>query len=128
MEDKYDDALDEQLDDFGTDDELTEDDLARIEHTDDAVIVTLVAPITFKPSKLDGERTLEVLTLPRSVKGKHLMAMDKAAGEMGKTLALLAALARIPMHAAQELDGRDVNVAMQAITPFLPRPRRTGKR
>lgn len=107
---------------------LTEEDLARVEHTADAVIITLVEPLTFTASKLDGERTLEALTLPRSVKGKHLMAMDKAEGEMGKTLALVAALARIPMHAARELDGRDFDLVMHAILPFLPKLRGTGRR
>lgn len=107
---------------------LTDDDLARITDDETTVTLRLVEPITFKASKLEGERTIEELVIPKGVKGKHLVAMDKAEGEMGKTLALIAALARIPVHAARELDGRDVDLALYAILPFLPKLRGTGKR
>ncbi|CAP44771.1 hypothetical protein [Bordetella petrii] len=106
---------------------LTEEEAARVEYTDDAVAVTLLEPLTFKASKLDDERTIERLVLPKKIKGKHLQAMDKAAGEMGKTLALLATLARIPVAAAGELDARDIDVAMKAVTPFLPKLPATGR-
>lgn len=99
----------------------------RIEHTEDAIIVHLREPLTYTGSKLEGERTLEALTLPRGVKGKHMVAMDKAEGEMGKTLALIAKLAGIPPHAARELDGRDVDLVTQPILPFLPKLQQTGQ-
>jgi hypothetical protein len=108
------------------DDAAADEDMARVEYTDDAVIVTLLDPLTFKRSKLDEEKTLEALTLPRKIKGKHLKAMDKAPGEMGKTLALIASLANIPASAADDLDGRDVDLILQAMTPFLPKLRGTG--
>lgn len=108
------------------DEAATEDDMTRVEYTDDAVIVTLLEPLVFKRSKLDDEQTLEALRLPRRVKGKHLKAMDKAAGEMGKTLALIASLASIPASAADDLDGRDVDLILQAMMPFLPKLRGTG--
>ncbi|MEX2334729.1 MAG: phage tail assembly protein [Pseudohongiella sp.] len=100
----------------------------RVEHTPDAVIITLLEPLTFKRSKMDDEETLEALTLPRQVKGKHLKAMDQADGEIGKSMALLAKLARVPVHVLDELDSRDFELAMEAMEPFLPERRKTGTR
>lgn len=108
--------------------DLTDEELARIEDTGDGIRVTLSEPLTFTASKLDGERTLEALTLPKKVKGKHLKAMDKAEGEMGKSIALLAKLGGIPPHACDEMDGRDIVLCLEAVRPFLPRPPRTGRR
>lgn len=96
------------------------DNSARIEHTDDSVIVMLHEPLSYTTSKLDGERTLERLTMPKKIKGKHLVATDQAQGEMGKALALLAKLAGIPRHAAHELSGKDIDLCMEAIEPYLP--------
>lgn len=107
---------------------LSDEEVARVTYTDEAVVVTLQEPLTFKPGKLDDERTLEALTLPKKVKGKHLQAMDKASGEMGKTLALIGSLARIPVTAAAEMDARDVDLVMRAMFPFLPKPQVTGRR
>ncbi len=104
-----------------------QDEQDRVEHTDTAVIVTLLDPLTFKPSKMDEERTLDKLTLPRKVLGKHLKAMDQTAGDLGKSLALIAALARIPVRAAEELDARDIDLIMGVMEPFLPRLRATGR-
>lgn len=103
-------------------------DMDRVEHTDTAIVVTLLEPLTFKPSKLDDERTLDKLTLPRKVLGKHLKAMDQATGELGKGLALIAALARIPVRATDDLDARDVDLIMGVMEPFLPKLRATGRR
>lgn len=100
----------------------------RIEHTADSVIVTLHEPIAFVVSNAEGERTVDKLTFPRKVKGKHLVATDQAEGEMGKSLALLAKLAGIPRMAAHELDGRDIDLCMEAIEPFLPGHRVMGER
>jgi hypothetical protein len=100
----------------------------RIEHTADSVIVTLHEPITFVVRSAEGERTVDTLTFPRKVKGKHLVATDQAEGEMGKSLALIAKLAGIPRMAAHELDGRDIDLCMEAIEPFLPGQRVMGER
>lgn len=100
----------------------------RIEHTAEAVVIHLDEPLTFTASKLDGERSLEALTLPRRVKGKHLRAMDKVDGEISKSMALLAKMAGVPLHALDELDGRDFELCMEAIEPFLPKRRATGQR
>lgn len=108
--------------------DLTDEELARIQDAGDAFQVTLCEPLVFTASKLDGERTLEALTLPKKVKGKHLKAMDKAEGEMGKSMALVAKLAGIPPHACDEMDGRDIVLCLEAVKPFLPRPPRTGRR
>lgn len=98
----------------------------RIKRTDDSVIVTLHEPLTYTVSELEGERTLEQLTMPVKIKGKHLIATDQAQGEMGKSLALLARLAGIPRHAAHELSGRDIDLCMEAIEPYLPGQKATG--
>lgn len=116
------------LDDFGDGMELTDEERARIEDQGDALVVKLAEPITFKASKLDGERTVETLTLPKRVKGKHLKKMDQASGEIAKGLALVAALAGLPAHAMDELDARDMDLCLLAVEPFLPKRRATGRR
>jgi len=118
------DTLRDQID--GT--ELSDDEQARLDDQGDALVVTLVEPITFKASKLEGERTVETLTLPKKIKGKHLKKMDQATGHVGQGLALLAALAGVPAHAMDELDARDMDLCMVAIEPFLPKRRATGPR
>lgn len=100
----------------------------RIEHTATSVVIHLDEPLMFTASKLDGERTEEALTLPRRVKGKHLRAMDSVEGEISKSMALLAKMARVPLHALDELDGRDFELCMEAIEPFLPKRQATGRR
>lgn len=116
------------LEDFGDGMELTDEERARIEDQGDALVVTLAEPITFKASKLDGERTVEALTLPKRIKGKHLKKMDQASGEIAKGLALVAALAGLPTHAMDELDARDMDLCLLAVEPFLPKRRATGRR
>jgi len=98
----------------------------RVEYGEDNITVHLREPITYKPGKMDEERTDHQLTLPKKVKGKHLKAMDKDPGEMGKSLALIASLAGIPKQAAEELDGRDVADIIDAMSPFLPSVPGTG--
>lgn len=112
--------LDEDVD-------LTPEELERISDTGDSLKVTLSEPLTFTASKVDGDCTLEALTMPKKVKGKHLKAMDKAEGEMSKSYALLARLSGVPVHAVEEMDGRDIVLCLEAMRPFLPRSRKTGK-
>lgn len=116
------------LEDFGDGMELADEERARIEDQGDALVVKLAEPITFKASKLDGERTVEALTLPKRIKGKHLKKMDQASGEIAKGLALVAALAGLPAHAMDELDARDMDLCLLAVEPFLPKRRATGRR
>ena len=118
------DALRDQVEGI----ELTDDEQARIDDRGDALVVTLLEPLTFKPSKLDDERTVEALTLPKRIKGKHLKKMDQVTGEVSQGLALLAALAGVPAHAMDELDARDMDLCLVAVEPFLPKRRKTGRR
>ena len=118
------DALREQAEGI----ELTEEEQARIEDRGDALVVTLLEPLTFKPSKLDDERTVEALTLPKRIKGKHLKKMDQVTGQVSQGLALIAALAGVPAFAMDELDARDLDLCQVAIEPFLPKRRKTGRR
>ena len=119
-----DDSLQDQIDDI----ELTDDEQARMDDQGDALVITLVEPLTFVANKFDGERTVETLSLPKKVKGKHLKKMDQASGEIGKGLALVAALAGVPASAMDELDARDMDLCLVAIEPFLPKRRKTGRR
>ncbi|SFT73779.1 phage tail assembly protein [Halomonas saccharevitans] len=120
-----DDTLHDQIDGI----ELTDDERARIDDQGDTLVVTLEEPLAYTHSKLDdGPRTLETLTLPKRVKGKHLKKMDQASGEIGKGLALVAAVAGVPAHAMDELGARDMDLCLVAIEPFLPKRRGTGRR
>lgn len=99
---------------------LQADSSARIEHTDETIIVTLSEPLTYRVSRTEGERTVEQLTITKKIKGRHLLATDKAEGEMGKSLALLAALAGVPHHAVLDLPGGDIELCLEAVEAFLP--------
>lgn len=107
--------------------ELTEEEQKRIQDLGDAIQITLIEPFTYRQSKLDGDRTITELRLVKKVKGRHLKALDKAEGEIGKTLAMLSAMSGLPIHAMDELDVRDIEVAGVVIEPFLPKPRKTGR-
>ncbi|MFV2949669.1 phage tail assembly protein [Pseudomonas japonica] len=107
--------------------ELTEEERARIQDLGDAIQITLLEPFIYRHSKLDGERTVTELRLVKKVKGRHLKSLDKAEGEIGKTLAMLSAMSGLPIHAMDELDVRDIEVAGVVIEPFLPKPRKTGQ-
>lgn len=105
---------------------LSDADRARVQDQGDVVEITLIEPITYKHSKLDGDRTLTTISVGKKVKGKHMKAMDKAAGQISQGLALIAALAGVPAHAMDELDARDLDLVQEVIGPFLPKSQRTG--
>lgn len=107
--------------------ELDDDERSRVEDLGDAIKVTLLEPLTFLQSKLDGQRTVEELRLPKKVKGKHLKKLDTVTGEVSASLALMAALAEVPTHALDELDARDLELMSTLMDPFLPKSRRTGR-
>lgn len=107
---------------------LTPEEIERVEDRGEALAVTLLDPLTFRRSKLDDEEEAAVLVLPRKVKGKHLKKMDQATGEIGKGLALVAALAGVPASAMDELDARDMDVCLSLVEPFLPKRRKIGRR
>lgn len=106
--------------------DLTDEQRARVQDLGDALQVTLLEPFTYKHSKLDGDRTVTELRLVKKVKGKHMKALDQVKGEMGQSLALLAVLAGLPVHATDELDALDMEVALAVVEPFLPKSRKTG--
>ncbi|NWA40797.1 phage tail assembly protein [Pseudomonas reactans] len=106
--------------------DLTEEERARVQDMGDSVKVILIENITYKHSKLDGERTLAELVLSKRVKGKHMKALDQAKGEISQGLALVAALCGLPIAAMDELDARDMQVALAVVEPFLPKRRATG--
>lgn len=107
--------------------ELDDDERSRVEDLGDAIQVTLLEPLTFVQSKLDGQRTVESLRLPKKVKGKHLKKLDTVTGEVSASLALMAGLANVPTHALDELDARDLELMSTVMDPFLPKSRRTGR-
>jgi hypothetical protein len=107
--------------------DLTPEELERIDDKGDSLQVTLSEPLTYTVNKIDGDRTVEALNIPKKIKGKHLKAMDNAEGEMSKSYCLLSKLTGIPVHAVEEMDGRDIMLCLGAAEPFLPRSRKTGK-
>lgn len=112
--------------DYLDDLDLTPEERARVQDLGDTLQVTLLETITYRHSKLDGERTLTELCLIKKVKGKHMKALDQAKGEIAQGLALVAALSGTPAHAMDELDARDMDVVLAVVQPFLPKPRKTG--
>lgn len=107
--------------------ELDEGELSRVKDLGDTIQITLLEPLIFVQSKLDGQRTVEALRLPKQVKGKHLKKLDTVSGEVSASLALMAALADVPTHALDELDARDLELMSTLMDPFLPKSRRIGR-
>lgn len=101
--------------------------MSKIEYIQNGAVIKLEEPITYKASKLDDEQTVDKLELTTKIKGKHLKAMDQAEGEVGKSLALIAALAGIPRAAADDLSSLDFAAAMEVVEPFLPGSPATGR-
>lgn len=101
-------------------------DQEKIIYESDCVIIKLDYPFSFKPSKMDPEKTVGELRLPKTIKGKHVKKMDQAPGDMGKSMALLAALAGMPPAAIDEMDARDIIGALEVVKPFLPASLQTG--
>lgn len=72
----------------------------------------------------DGKDRVETVTeitldLPERLKAKHLRYTDKGAGEVGKTLALLAGLGDQPVKVLDELDAKDLEALAAHLEPFL---------
>lgn len=107
---------------------LTDDERDRVRDDGDAVVVTLTEPLCYRKSQLDdGDTEVSELRLTKRVKGKHLKKMDSATGEVGKSLALAAAVSGVPTHAIDELSATDFDLVMTVVEPFLPKRRGTGR-
>lgn len=84
-----------------------------------AVVYELKHPIVIRAKESDEVlETLKTLKLARP-KGKHLKKMDSAEGEVGKTLALIAALASVPPSHLNDLDGEDFAALGEIIQRFF---------
>ncbi len=92
---------------------------------DAPITITLTHPIEIKNGEGEIIETIRQLTLPRA-QAKHLRAMDKATGDVGKSLALIAALAGVPPSHLDGLDGEDFMVLSGALADFLGVPQPTG--
>lgn len=93
-------------------------------------VVKLKYPITYTADRFDGggERTVEELRIPSRIKVKHLRAMDKSQGEVGKSLALIAAVTGLPKAAIDEMDAEDLAAATDALSaPLSGRPETGAK-
>ena len=75
-------------------------------------------PIEIKAASGQVMETITELRLRRP-KGKHLKATDAAKGEVGKTLALIVAIAGIPASAADEIDGEDLAAIGEVMGNFF---------
>jgi hypothetical protein len=69
--------------------------------------------------------TLAKLTFTR-LNGRKMRAIDNAKGEIGKTLALIAASAGIPPSSTDLLDGEDITAAGEILADFLGQSPPTG--
>ncbi len=77
--------------------------------------------------KESGEviETITQLTIQRP-KGKHLKAMDKAQGDVARTLALIGAVANQPPSVMDLLDGEDFAGMSEIVEDFFGGRRPTG--
>ena len=75
----------------------------------------------------DGQvvETVAKLTFTR-LNGRKMRAIDNAKGEIGKTLALIAASAGIPPSTADLLDAEDITAAGEILIDFLGQSPPTG--
>ena len=70
-------------------------------------------------SKEKVETVTEItLDLPERLKAKHLRFTDGAKGEIGKTLALLAAFSGQPVKVLDELDAKDLEALAAHLESF----------
>lgn len=91
------------------------------------IVYTLKHPIELRAADSGAiTETLRELTLRRP-KGKQLKAMDRAEGEVGKTLALIGACAGQPPSTMDLLDGEDFTALGEMLEDFFGGLRRTGK-
>lgn len=95
--------------------------------TDTLATVTLQYPITLTLKGAQGEReeTIAELQFARP-KAKHLRAMDKEAGEVGKLMALISALSGQPMRVIEAMDGADMTACGRVLADFLGTSPPTG--
>ena len=87
--------------------------------------LTLRHPIELRNADGQVVETIAKLTFTR-LNGRKLRASDNAQGEVGKTLALIAASAGIPPSTADLLDAEDITAAGEILADFLGRSPPTG--
>ena len=81
--------------------------------------IELAHPITM------GDERIEAIELDRP-KVKHLMAYDRAEGEMAKMAALIAELAGLPRPVVDQMDAADFMRASEVVSGFLDAGPATG--
>lgn len=88
--------------------------------------IALAHPIEIR-DKDSGEliERIEALQL-RPPTARDLRAMDKAQGEVGKSIALLAALASVPPSTIDLLDAADYLAASEVLASLVGKPPGTG--
>jgi len=77
---------------------------------------TSITFVPTEPIEYSG-KTYSEFTFKRPKVG-HLAAMDAARGDMGKTLAFLAAIGNVPIPVIEELDVEDLGRLAEAIRPL----------
>jgi hypothetical protein len=89
---------------------------------------TLLEPVTirFKGPAGEREETITEVQLRRP-KGKDIRAMDRAEGDIGKTMALLARVSGLEPSVLDEMDGADVVALLELVAGFLPNGQPTGE-
>lgn len=88
----------------------------------------LIEPLVTTLRGPQGETTEQIveLTITPLQKAKQLRALDRAEGEVGKGIALIAECCGIPVAQAEELSIADFTALMEIVGDFLPDGLRTG--
>lgn len=89
------------------------------------IVYALKHPIDIRNKEGEAIETITSLTLVRP-KGRQLKAMDRAEGEVGKTIALVCAIAGLPPSAGDLLDGEDIADLGEILAGFFGGRRPTG--
>lgn len=75
-----------------------------------------------------GGETLDSIEIPDRFKVKHLRAMDRSEGEIGKVIELLSELTQVPPSVIGEIDAEDMTELGSIIGDRLGKPPETGVR
>lgn len=92
-----------------------------------AVVVKLKRPVEVKGNEGEVLEKIAELKMTR-LTGKMMRAADGAKGEMGKTLALIAASANVPPLVVDLMDAEDIVAAGAVIADFMGGALPTGGR
>lgn len=65
----------------------------------------------------EGHQTNVIRLMPPKM--KHLRALDKIPGDIGKSIKLISVLANIPISSVEEISLRDINLKISPVLEYL---------